>query len=313
MEILLTTSQAASLLQVHESSVKRWSNDGRVRPAKTTGGHRRITLSALLELARKMRAESALLRLAPHGEALAMATLACRERNDFSPMVDLVLRFCDHESVHFLTEALRYLADAADIPITRAFDSILAEALRRVGRQWEEGSRTVAMEHRFTQKVLDALHTFRARASAEPDALAPLALIGCAETCQHEIGAMFCRVALEMDGWRVCYLGANVPTEEYAGIQAHLGADLVCISFIPPVGTADARRSVKILASGYRPERPYALAFGGGILNAQSLESGEMPFKAFKVHHGTEAFLRWANARTGFRRGTPVPSARAGA
>ena len=57
MEILLTTSQAASLLQVHESSVKRWSNAGRVAPAKTTGGHRRITLSALLELAKEQLLE----------------------------------------------------------------------------------------------------------------------------------------------------------------------------------------------------------------------------------------------------------------
>lgn len=159
--VFLTTSQAASLLQVHESSVKRWTNDGRVRPAKTHGGHRRIPLPALLELAREMRCESALLRLGRHGAPLAEATLACRERNDFGPMVDLVTGFCDHEPVGHLTEALRYLSAAAGIPISRIFDNILAAALHRVGRQWEEGSRTVAMEHRFTQKVLDALHQFR--------------------------------------------------------------------------------------------------------------------------------------------------------
>jgi methylmalonyl-CoA mutase cobalamin-binding subunit len=220
-------------------------------------------------------------------------------------MVDLVMRFCDEEPVHYLTESLRYLAEAADIPIPRAFDSILAESMRRVGRQWEEGSRTVAMEHRFTQKVLDALHAFRATvpSRARPDA--PLALIGCAETCQHEIGAMFCRVALEMDGWRVIYLGANVPFEEFGAIQAHLKADLVCISFIPPVGNADARRCVKLLSGMYRPETPYCLAFGGGVLNGNDIESGIWPFKAFKVHHTTEGFLRWANAKAGPAAGAP--------
>src|SRR5688500_4332747 len=102
-EILLTTSQAASLLQVHESSVKRWSNGGLVSPSKTTGGHRRIALPALLDLAREMRSDSPLLRLAPHGAELARATLACRERNDFAPMIDLMVRLCDGEPVHYLT------------------------------------------------------------------------------------------------------------------------------------------------------------------------------------------------------------------
>lgn len=297
---LLTTSQVAGLLQVHESSVKRWSNGGAVRPTLTSGGHRRIALPALLDLAREMRPDSPLLRLDPYGTELARATLASRERNDHGPMVELVLRFCDQEPVHYLTESLRYLASAAGIPIPRAFDAILGESLRRVGRQWEEGSRTVAMEHRFTQKILDALHAFRA-GTPEPGASAPLAVIGCAETCQHEIGAMFCRVALELEGWRVCYLGANVPFEEFSGIQAALEADLVCISFIPPIGNADARRCARILAGACRPDRPYALAFGGGKLDAALLEQGEWPFKAFKVHQSVEGFSRWAGQKAGRR------------
>lgn len=293
--MLLTTSQAASLLQVHESSVKRWTNDGLVSPAKTAGGHRRIAMGALLDLAREVRADSPLLRLQPHGVALAEATLACRELNDFGPMVDLVIRFSDHHPVHYLTDSLRYLAVAADLPIPRAFDVILAEALRRVGRQWEEGSRTVALEHRFTQKILDALHAFRAGTS--PPENGPLAVIGCAETCQHEIGAMFCRVALEMEGWRTCYLGANVPFEEYAGIQASLDADLVCVSFVPPTANADARRCARILAGVYRPDRPYALALGGGALDAGFLEQGGWPFRACKVHGNVEGFVRWAGQK----------------
>lgn len=294
--LLLTTSQAASLLQVHESSVKRWSNGGLIRPAKTSGGHRRIALSTLLEMAREMRSDSPLLGLAPHGPELAMATLACRERNDAGPMVDLIIRICDQEPVHYLTQALGYLAPAAGISMPKAFDTILAEALRRIGRQWEEGARTVAMEHRFTQKILDALHALRASAPA-PAAEGPLSLVGCAETCQHEIGAMFCRVALELDGWNVCYLGANVPYEEYAGIQAGLKADLVCISFVRPVGNADARRCARILSGLYRKEIPYALAFGGAALQAAILEEGPWPFRAFKVHQDTESFLRWADSK----------------
>jgi hypothetical protein len=163
------------------------------------------------------------------------------------------------------------------------------------------------MEHRFTQKVLDALHGLlaarRTRAATGSVGPSPLALVGCAETCQHEIGAMFCRVALESDGWRVGYLGANVPFEEYASLQAHLGASLVCISFVPPVGNADARRCTRILSGLYRADAPYALALGGGALDPAVLEAEALPFRACKVHDGTETFLRWANAK--LRPGAP--------
>jgi hypothetical protein len=169
------------------------------------------------------------------------------------------------------------------------------------------------MEHRFTQKVLDALHGLLAarRVRAEPsgilaDGAGPQALVGCAETCQHEIGAMFCRVALELDGWRVAYLGANVPFEEYATVREHLGAGLVCISFVPPVGNADARRCLKILSGAYRADSPYALALGGGALDPAALETEGLPFRAFKVHNGTESFLRWAGAK--LRPGAPPRS-----
>jgi methanogenic corrinoid protein MtbC1 len=164
------------------------------------------------------------------------------------------------------------------------------------------------MEHRFTQKILDALHALRAQLR-QPEQ-GPLAVIGCAEACQHEIGAMFCRVGLEMEGWRTCYLGANVPCEEFAGIQASLGADLVCISFIPPMANADARRCARILAGAYLPERPYALAMGGGALDAAVLEQGAWPFRAFKVNQGVEAFLRWAGQKAVRRQAEPGPEER---
>src|SRR6187549_3486938 len=92
---LLTSSQAAGLLEVHESSVKRWTNEGALRPIKTKGGHRRISLPGLIEFARAERADASLLGLAPFEVDMAKAALAARERNDFQPLAGLIVRLCD--------------------------------------------------------------------------------------------------------------------------------------------------------------------------------------------------------------------------
>src|SRR3954451_23243331 len=93
--LLLTTSQAAGLLGVHESSMKRWANEGKMRLSKTEGGHRRILLEDLLAFARSERSDSPLLLLAPHEHELAAAALACQERKHFQPLAELIVRLCD--------------------------------------------------------------------------------------------------------------------------------------------------------------------------------------------------------------------------
>ncbi len=298
---LLTTSQAAGLLEVHESSMKRWANEGRIKPERTAGGHRRISLPALMAFARAEREDAALLRFAPFEEEMARAALDCRERNQFKPLADLIVKLCDTRPPGHLVAAMRYLERACGVPWARSFDLGVAEAMRRIGREWSVGERSIAQEHRFTQKILDAAHSLRAQAEADAESRAPLALVGCAETCYHEVGAMFVRLALEEAGWRVCYLGANVPFGEFGLIQSELGAKLLAISFVPPCGNPDARRCVAVLAGMYKQDRPYQLALGGGGVDAASFADVRGPFAGLKAGIDVETFQAWA--RTQVRRG----------
>ncbi|MEO7426428.1 MAG: helix-turn-helix domain-containing protein [Fibrobacteria bacterium] len=297
----LTTSQAAGLLEVHESTMKRWANEGRFQPDRTAGGHRRITLPALMAFARADREDAALLKFAPFEEEMARAALECRERNHFKPLADLIIKLCDTRPPGQLVAAMRYLERACGVPRARTFDLGVAEALRRIGREWAAGERSIAQEHRFTQKVLDAAHSLRAQSEEDTESRAPLALVGCAETCYHEVGAMFVRLALEEAGWRVCYLGANVPFGEFGLIQAELGAKLLAISFVPPCGNPDARRCAAVLAGMYRPDRPYHLALGGGGVDESCVAGRRGPFSGVKAGIDVEAFQAWA--RTLARRG----------
>ncbi len=295
--LLLTTSQAAELLQVHESSVKRWANEGKLKPAKTEGGHRRISLPELLDFARVERADSDLIYVAPFTEELAVAALACRERNYFQPLAKLIVDICDTHPSSFLVATLNYLESAFEISKVRAFDLGIAEALRIVGNQWASGERSIAQERRFTQKIIDAIHQLRRPLVNPPDKLAPLAIVGCSESCYHEVGSLYIRSVLEEAGWNVCYLGVNVPFSEYGTLQSELNAKLVAISFVSPSVNSDARRCLTILSGLYRDENPYYLAFGGGGLNKESIDSKGWPFLALRLEKDSELFQIWARQK----------------
>ncbi len=305
---LLTSSQAAQLLEVHESSVKRWTNEGVLKPIRTPGGHRRISMASLLEYARRERPDAALLGFAPFEMEMGRSALAARERNDFDPLASLIVKLIDQQPPGYVVRALRFLERAFEVPLARSLDLGVGEALRRVGGQWEEGLRTIAHEHRFTQKIMDALHALRDREADEPRPGAPVALVGCADDCFHEIGAMFARLALETAGWRVVYLGGNVPFGEYAGLQIETGARLLCISFVPPAGNADALRGLTILGSRYRAEKPYWLAFGGGGIKSSALDLKRGPFLGAFAHRNIEALHDWARSKLRAESGPARPA-----
>ncbi len=86
---------------------------------------------------------------------------------------------------------------------------LLMPVLVAVGEGWHRGEVSVAAEHfssRFVQSKLLILLN-----SAYDNPGAPLAVIGCAQGEMHEIGAIVLSLFLTWSGFRVVYLGQNVP------------------------------------------------------------------------------------------------------
>src|SRR5699024_9163160 len=59
----LTSRQASALLGVHESSIKRWCDQGLLECSFTPGGHRRFAFDVMLDFARTSSLAPALLAL----------------------------------------------------------------------------------------------------------------------------------------------------------------------------------------------------------------------------------------------------------
>jgi len=53
MEKLLTSKELAKAIGASESSMRRWTNSGVIRTARTVGGHRRIAISEAIRFVRE--------------------------------------------------------------------------------------------------------------------------------------------------------------------------------------------------------------------------------------------------------------------
>jgi DNA-binding transcriptional MerR regulator len=117
-----------------------------------------------------------------------------------------------------LREALDSFDDAAaNAAVDRLFatyslDTVLRDVLlpffAELGDRWERGEATIAQEH-----FASALVSGRLRGLARGWDLGsgPRALVGCPPGEAHELGLLCFSLALRARGWRVSYLGADVP------------------------------------------------------------------------------------------------------
>lgn len=143
-------------------------------------------------------------------------------------------------------------------------EEIVTLALVEIGERWHRGELSIVQEHFATSFLRRRLATLF-HAYPQP-VTGPLALTGSAPFELHDVGILLVSLALRRHGWRVLYLGQNVPAADLVREAGRLKPDLVCVS-------ATTLESVAGLEEIYRavmalPEPRPRLAFGGHVFQA---------------------------------------------
>lgn len=206
MDEMVTVREAAQLLGVGVSSVKRWADSGLLRCERTPGHHRRFLRSEIEALLRKRRGSEY--------EAVPPA---------------------DHSLVELLLEqgppsALdRALADARARASSwaRAADA-LGPTLQEIGELWSRGNITVLQEHVASERLGRALA--RAAETLPWRTDAPVALLVTAEGDEHTLGLSLAEVVLREAGWNVQWGGRRTPIDEVRAFLERRPLDLLAVS-----------------------------------------------------------------------------------
>lgn len=155
-----------------------------------------------------------------------------------------------------------------------AFETVALEVveplLATVGEWWQAGRLGVADEHYATQFVLHRLFSLL-KAYDRPRGHG-LVVTACGPGEWHEVGIVIVSLFLLRRGYRVLYLGPNLPLDQLGDHLARLGPDLVCLSATRPETARalirDARRLV--YADGQGP----LIAVGGQGFRADPGQAG---------------------------------------
>lgn len=146
-------------------------------------------------------------------------------------------------------------------------ETVVGPLLETVGDRWHSGAISPAHEHLATATARDALAWVMR--SFTPPIDAPKILVATPAGELHELGAMMAAVTAAEAGWRVQYLGPNIPAGDLAKAAVKIGADAVALSLVHPDHAPGAVSEIRELRRALAPA--VAVIVGG----AAAIESAE--------------------------------------
>lgn len=204
MQKLLTPKQVAQAINVSESSLKRWCDQGRMTAVRTAGGHRRLPLDEVFLFLResgRQLVRPELLGLPSNTGQAAVVTGRGREQ------IREALISGDEQQCRRIVFDL-YLAGQSACEIC---DRVLAPAFHDIGHRWECGEMTVYRERRACEIGFKMLHELRMAVRApQPDA--PIAIGGTLSCDPYRLPNAMIELVLRELGWQATSLGTSLPT-----------------------------------------------------------------------------------------------------
>ena len=111
-------------------------------------------------------------------------------------------------------------------------ENLIIPLVYKVGDMWHDGTIRVANEHLASAVIRSFLTNLIEQYI--PTENAPIVISATPRGQDHELGALIAAVVAASAGWKVIYLGPNLPVEEIAAVTDNLEAKAVALSIVYP-------------------------------------------------------------------------------
>ena len=147
---------------------------------------------------------------------------------------DYYLRLCVEaiEALDSRATESALLQASVSLGRTMLFEKVLKPLLARIGDEWSAGRLKVAHEHLASAVIRSFLGHMAENMPVDKNA--PGIVVTTPAGQRHEFGALMAAVTAAGSGWRVMYLGPNLPAEDTASAVKQGRVSAVALSIIYP-------------------------------------------------------------------------------
>lgn len=163
------------------------------------------------------------------------------------------------------TQIVDALLRAQEEPET-IYEQLFAESMALIGEWWMVEAIDEGQEH-LASAIVERLMARVSHFSAVAGVTSPnTALVGCCAGNWHSIGARMVADVMRMAGWRVMYLGANVPTEAFIKAAKEHSPEMVMVSCATGETMAECLDLIERLDESRGAEKQFSIGVGGRVV-----------------------------------------------
>ena len=260
-EKLISPKQAAKVLGVSESSMKRWCDKGLLEIHRTAGGHRRIPISSLLAFVRSGGHQ--LFYSEEIGLPSGIAQTNIKARKDALELLCNALRSGNEDGARKVVLST-WLGGH---PLSELLDDYIAPVFVEIGCAWEHDELEVYEERRAVLMASRLMSELRGLLSPPRDD-APIALGGTLEDDPYSLATAMCELTLRGCGWNAQNLGAWQPAHTFISAIETYRPRLFWLSVSSNIDLAKLQSEVASIAKA-ADEYGTALILGGRAIANQ--------------------------------------------
>jgi len=218
----VSTAEVSRALGVSVSTVKRWVEEGILPAQKTAGGHRKLLLADVLEVARQNNL--------PIRETSQLSIRGARKGPPETQQLQEELYAALLVGDAALVRSQLQGAYHAGLAIETLADEVIGPAMRRIGHGWEAEQLDVMHEHRATQLCFSALFELKAVLESRARRKRPVAVGGAIAGDFSQLPSLLAQMVLLDAGWDAVNLGPNTPFFSFHRAVEELHPKLLWVS-----------------------------------------------------------------------------------
>lgn len=197
--------EAAKILGVNVSTIKRWTDEGKLECVKTAGGHRKFLMAHLGDYVKKYNHDSVKVNLFPLEDESDLQVSYHVVKGNFEVLIDHLVQRALESKLDKVQQVLNGLY-LADYPLYEIYDRLITPALHRFGEMWVKGELSIIEEHFGSQTIRDGIIRLQGIIKIPAEKTGRAICLNLSGEL-HDIALRMAANILEMKGYQVYFSG----------------------------------------------------------------------------------------------------------
>jgi len=219
---------AAKILGVNVSTIKRWTDEGKLECIQSIGGHRKFMMDHFTEFLGKNNKKVSKINLFPIESDSDLEISHHILKGNFDFLVDYLKEqaFLSHRGqVQYVMNGL-YLSQ---YPLYGIYDKLITRVLYKIGSEWESGNISITEEHIATQTIRDSIVRLQGIIRIPSEKIGNALCLNLSHE-MHDIALKMVDHILELKGYRVLFSGQITPLMKMEQVFQAFNPERVYIS-----------------------------------------------------------------------------------